>query len=708
MFLKKLWNELKNKPFCNDLHFLLFAVILLLLSLHHGFFFIVLALFLVFIYRKTKLFVPTTVVLVLLTLVSYFAGQERELSEGKIQGKFEVVEVEEEYYILKGTVKILVYKNDDALIPGDIIQATLQIYTFDEASYKGDFDSKAYYASKGIYNRGSLKSFEKLEHHVKPATLKYWILSFYQEKLDDHTFQYFKALLFGVNKMDEEVKEAYSSLYLSHILAISGMHLLFLNQVIIWLSRKFFKIEGSVFSLCLLGGYLILLNFPISALRAYLFLVLGKFNERGRIRYTKLDILSISFIIMCFLQPLSVYQNSFILSYMVSFLLVFVQEFYRSSSYLKRHFITSVLSILITLPFTMNQTHQISFIMILFAFILGLLLTKCLLPLILIILVCPVLPVGSVFEFLDHYLIYVSSLFPTFAVLYLNIYWIAGYYICLFLVLYGLALSKRRIRYFIPLTSMVLFTLCLRFIDSTTRVTFIDVGQGDSILIELGFNQGTILIDSFGDNVAFLKSRGTTTIHYMVLTHSDIDHIGTAQDVVEAFDVKHVLYSAYDDPAKYAHLMVQEKLQAVRSGNYFLLGDYRFNILGPIQSYTESNSISVVVQFQIQGCSFLMTGDMTIEEEEDLVRRYGKALESTFLKVGHHGSKTSSSAMFLNSVSPKYAIISVGKRNLYGHPNHEVVTRLNRMSKIYYTKDSGNIEVQILNDSYKVMPYRPR
>ncbi|MDE5868204.1 MAG: hypothetical protein K2H02_04600, partial [Anaeroplasmataceae bacterium] len=115
-------------------------------------------------------------------------------------------------------------------------------------------------------------------------------------------------------------------------------------------------------------------------------------------------------------------------------------------------------------------------------------------------------------------------------------------------------------------------------------------------------------------------------------------------------------------------------------------------------------SNSLVLYTKIKNTSFLFTGDMTKESEEDFLKKYS-TVTVDILKVGHHGSNTSSSKAFLNSLKPSISIISVGEDNSYGHPNQEVLNRLNNISKVYMTKDSGNIEV-IVFEKYFIKPYR--
>ena len=245
--------------------------------------------------------------------------------------------------------------------------------------------------------------------------------------------------------------------------------------------------------------------------------------------------------------------------------------------------------------------------------------------------------------------------------------------------------------------------LCLRLVNPFYKVTFIDVGQGDSILIELPYNQGNILVDSYTNTVKYLKSIGITKLDYVVLSHFDSDHIGTVDEVIKEFHVDILLYSAYEEKSKIPNTVIPTK--AVKSGDFFMVGKVNFQVLGPIQKSSDANSNSLVLRFVFNKYSFILTGDMTIKEEKDLILEYGKQLDCDILKVGHHGSKSSTSEEFLRLTTPKISIISVGENNIYHLPDEEIIERLQKVSDVYMTKDRGNVSIWI-NNQIQVFGYR--
>ena len=193
---------LKNKPFCNELHFFLFGLVLTILSVFHTYLVILPIFYMVFIYRKTKLFIPilATILVFLLSLViqrSLIRTFDNEIFEGE----FTVVEVDEKYLILKEEIKVIVYSDEIKLIPGDIIKTTLKLSELNTGSFKGDFDSKSYYQSKRIYCSGKLEEYEVIGHKYTLNRVKYLIKSFYKMRLNDRSYQYLDALIFGNNDL---------------------------------------------------------------------------------------------------------------------------------------------------------------------------------------------------------------------------------------------------------------------------------------------------------------------------------------------------------------------------------------------------------------------------------------------------------------------------------------------------------------------------
>ena len=700
----QLRKRLLNKPYCDKLHFFGFGLVILLISLNYPLFYLFLLIYLIFLFKKTNIFKPFCLIC-LLVIGSYFfhSHLSKELEPTTITEEFEVLEVNQNSLVIKGSIKLICNKKSN-LVPGDIILAKVKIIKFSEKSYVGDFDSKAYYKAKGISNSGNILSYKVLRHKNTLQSLRYSLISFSDERLGKNTALYVNALIFGQMSFEPDLKEAYSTLYLSHILVISGMHLLILYNFIIKILQKVFKIEGHILSTFIVGLYVVFLGLPISALRVFLIILLNLINSFGKQKYTRLDIFSLSFIIMVLFNPYNAYQTGFILSYIVSFILLFKNEFISTKSYLKQNFLTSLLCFFTTLPVIINSFNRLSLLGIFLAFLLSIFFTKIIFPITILSIIIPNSLFESLFEIINVALVSINEHILVFNVSDINIYLIVIYYFLLILLLASIIKRQKRFIFGIIFSAYLAFIIAIRFLNPFYQITFIDVGQGDSILIELPYEKGNVLIDSYGDNVDYLKSIGINQLDYLVLTHFDNDHIGSSEEVIKNIKVKKIIYSAYDNVNKIKDLNVIK--EPYKGGMSFIVGDITFNVLGPLNEFKDANSNSLVLQFRIANYTFIFTGDMTIDEEIDLVEAYGNKLNSDILKVGHHGSNTSSGNEFLKYVTPNISIISVASDNQYGLPNLEVVSRLKEYGLVYMTKDHGNITLKI-KDTLEVIVYRP-
>ena len=236
--------------------------------------------------------------------------------------------------------------------------------------------------------------------------------------------------------------------------------------------------------------------------------------------------------------------------------------------------------------------------------------------------------------------------------------------------------------------------------DSSFEVYYIDVGQADSTLIIC--DGETLLIDggNVGDSdliYTFLKNKGISHLDYVVCTHAHEDHVGGLSGALHAATASHVYspVTEYDSKAFQNFVKVVNKqglsLTLPPAGTVFSLGSAEISILGPLKEYSETNNTSIVIKATHGDISFLFTGDMERVAEMDLIEA-GIDLSADVLKVGHHGSSTSSSYAFIYEVMPKYGIISCGKNNSYGHPHEEVLSRFrDSETKLFRTDLQGTI-----------------
>ena len=245
--------------------------------------------------------------------------------------------------------------------------------------------------------------------------------------------------------------------------------------------------------------------------------------------------------------------------------------------------------------------------------------------------------------------------------------------------------------------------------ESFLKVHVIDVGQADSIFIELP-NQETMLIDA-GNNsdddivVDYIKNLKYDKIDYVIGTHPHEDHIGGLDTVINTFNIQNIYMPKVQHDTKTFKdvlLAVQNKnlkIKTAKAGvNIINSNELKIDIIAPVNSdYDSLNNYSAVVKITYKDRSFLFMGDAEKLSEEEITAN----VKADVIKIGHHGSKSSTSNKFLSKVSPSFAFITVGKDNDYGHPHDEVINLLNKSSiKVYRTDISGTIIIK--SDGYNI------
>ena len=293
--------------------------------------------------------------------------------------------------------------------------------------------------------------------------------------------------------------------------------------------------------------------------------------------------------------------------------------------------------------------------------------------------------------------------------------------IFLIIVYYCFLISYKKQKKRLPLIIIVVLFIINNYNNFNYKIYFMDVSQGDSILLITPFNKKTTLIDTGGkpsfnneqkyyysnNTSTYLMSKGISKINYLILTHGDFDHMGEAINLVNNFKVEKVIFNCgpYNDLEKELIKVLDKKkikyyscikeLDIDKNKLYFL----------QTKEYDNENDNSNVIYTELNGYKFMFMGDAGLTTEKEILSKYNLS-DIDVLKVGHHGSKTSSGKEFISEINPKYSIISVGKKNRYGHPNKEVLNNL-RDSKIYRTDQDGSIMFKIKDNKLKIEKCMP-
>lgn len=244
------------------------------------------------------------------------------------------------------------------------------------------------------------------------------------------------------------------------------------------------------------------------------------------------------------------------------------------------------------------------------------------------------------------------------------------------------------------------------------KIHIIDVGQADAIVLQT--NKGAVMIDA-GNNGdwklidKYVKALNIKKFDLLVATHSHEDHIGSMAEVIRKYGAPKLLMPKEKNTTKtYKDMMAAAKekktaIEYARTGDVYKVAGINFKVLAPSSSeYSDKNNYSVVLMAEYGENKFLLTGDAETESEHEMVAKWGKELKADVLKVGHHGSGTSTTAQFLKLVSPSIAVISVGEKNKYNHPDPLIVKRIPMYGakNLYRTDTDGT--VVIVSDGKKI------
>lgn len=235
------------------------------------------------------------------------------------------------------------------------------------------------------------------------------------------------------------------------------------------------------------------------------------------------------------------------------------------------------------------------------------------------------------------------------------------------------------------------------FIKSPFSVCFVDVGQGDCTVVQCSGK--TMIIDAGEEGsekaiASSLRKLNIDFFDYAVGTHDHSDHVGSLDNIIEEYAVGKVLLSPYQSSGgSYGFAAVKKAAQTknipveeAKAGYEFHLGEAKLTVLSPKEKSEEVNDTSLVIKAQYKDISFIFMADAE-KESENIIIESGAEINADVIKVGHHGSNTSSSYHFLRDVMPKYAVISLGEGNSYGHPHEEVMSRFNDCAATVYRTD---------------------
>ena len=606
---------------------------------------------------------------------------------------------------IKGKEKLIVYiSNIENIELGDKVVVKGKYTLPKKATIPNNFDYQKYLYNNHIFYIMYAKELKIIK---KNQNITFKIKKYILDKTSNYTNNgYLNAFIIG-DKTDLEFYETYQNNGISHLFALSGMHISMLSLIIYKLVNKF-KHKDLIVIMFLLF-YITLTNFSASILRTIIFFIILKLNKKLDLNISTKNALLITLSIIMIYNPLIVFDIGFQYSGLVTFGLIVSTKYYKKN-YFYNLFITSFIALLFSVPITLYNNYELNLLSILNNLINVPLITFVIYPLSLLTFLLKFLePIYNLTINLLEFINNISSIFslniivPKVHIIFYLIYYLLIY-------LYIESNNKK----YILIACLYLLSFKLKpFIDRNNYVYYLDVGQGDSSLII--YNDIVVMNDTGGTSnynvssgcIKLLKSLGYSHIDYLILTHGDFDHMGDSIYLINNYKVKNVVLNNDDFNELETNLIKElknKKIKYYQNVEKMPISNNIITILNT-EEYDNENDNSNVIYIELNNYKFMFMGDAGVDKEKDILERYNIS-NIDVLKVGHHGSKTSSSKSFINKINPKYSIISVGKNNRYGHPNKEVLNNLDH-SKIYRTDEDGSIMFKIKNNKLKIETCSP-
>lgn len=622
----------------------------------------------------------------------------------------EFIGIVEDYIIKDNQIKISLKSKERIIVTykytgkvfnnlsyGDKIKVTGVLKEPSTNNIFNNFNYKKYLYNKKIYYIIEASKIDKIQNNNNHI---YTIKNLLYTRINSlKSSNYIKALLFGDNKLDKEIKTSYQINGISHLFSVSGFHINFITSIIyfyldrVTYNKKIKYITVDIF----LVLYLLLCN-TTSLLRCTVMNILLSINHLLKLNIKKIDIVLLTLILCIIINPFIIYDIGFIYSYTISFFLILYKNKYKTNNKLLKIIYISLISFLVSLPINIYTSYEINFLSIILNIIIVPIVSLILLPLSLLTLIFPILDniLYLITSILEKISLYTSNINIFKQILSKpSIILIIIYYLVIILIL-----SKNKHYYLILI--LLIFHKTIPLYNSNLEVVMFDVGEADSMLISTPSKKVNILIDTgrgidINNIIIYLKSIGISKLNYLIITHGDEDHIGGALYLIDNFKVDNVILNKGDYTELEVELIIHLKNKNIKYTNNInkipLLGSYMY--LLNTKKFSNENDNSIVTYFEYQKYKFLFMGDSSSKTEEYLINNYNLT-NISFLKVGHHGSNTSSSPLFINKINPKVSLISVGRNNFYHHPNKEVLTNLSN-SVIYRTDINKSIKIKINN-----------
>ena len=643
---------------------------------------------------------------------------------------------------------IINLKKDNKLEYGDKISFSGEYIKPDGKRNYGGFDYSLYLKTQKIYGTFDIENYKIISKENGSKIQKYivqfknYVKKTLRKNLEKDEAELGIGIAIGDRSgISKEIENDFKNSNLTHMLAVSGSHFTYIILAVGYVNKIIKRNKmGKVIMIIVIILFMNLTGNTASVVRSGIMAIMMVLASLFHRRVDIWTSMAVAIIFQLISNPYIIFDVGLQLSYggVIGIVLfneklteLFTKYFNKKDSMLKRNLITAISvtisANIIIIPIMLLNFNTFSFSFVISNLLAGPLLGIAVIAIFALIFISFILgeilePAWMIINFIVKLLIGIAHYCANMPLskIYLptpNLVLACMFYICLFFIRFPEKIKK--VKRLLPSMMIVIIILNLTFPILTSRkkdlsINFIDVGQGDSTLIRV--NNKNILIDGGGSSYSsewdvgemtllpYLLDRGIISLDYVIVSHFDSDHYQGLMYVLENIKVKNVVISSLgqesNEFSEFMELVNKKNINTlnVKKGDVLKIKNASIEILYPDNELINDNvknNNALVFKFIWKDFSMLFTGDIEKLAEEKILKLYENNLEKlrcTVLKVAHHGSKTSSTQRFLEAVSPKIALIGVGKNNNFGHPNEGVIRRLKDINcKIYRTDEKGEI-----------------
>lgn len=648
--------------------FLFFYLTLLLWLIHPIFGWISLLIVLFYFIKHKKQIKKSIFVFCLFLGLTFLASYTNKTKiDGKYQGM--VIKSNDNFFLFSSELtNYYVYFEDNPFEVGDILSIDGYRLNLSYVNLESEFDFEAYLENLNVHFELKIKEINVINKtFIRVNKIKKIILNNYQEQEEE----YIKAILFSI--YSEEVM----STGIIVVLVNSGLIFYSILTILKRILNHFFNERiTSIIIYVITFPFIILSSFKIGIIKAYLL----SLNNDFKLNWKREKIYHYLLLITLFHNPLYFKNAGFYYIFLIPFFLPYLSEALNCFSFKTKSLMRSILFQIIYLPFFLYFQKGTTFLGFIFILILKYIFGGMLLLTYLLLLFPHLSFIINLFAKLYFFIInIVSKINITFHYDYINEFFILLLFVVIALILICFEKNNKKHGGIILLSlyTCLFFSSSEVLVNFNSYISFINVGQGDCALIH---DKNTNVLIDVGGNlkkdiavkvlIPYFQKKGIKRIDYIFLSHDDYDHSGALDSLISNFKVEG--YYKGSDFKKY------------RINN---LTFYNLNTFG---DGSLENDDSSVIKLKFYTKTYLFCGDISKDIEIKIINNYD--VNADILKLSHHGSSTSSSYEFLKAVSPKEAVISVGKNNYYHHPSKEVLSRLKKLDiKIRRTDQEGSI-----------------